>query len=344
MDHYSLLNVPPNAHVKDITQSFRRLAREVHPDRNPAPDATLRFQNLQQAYAVLSDPRQRYIFDQQRHYTQSCRQQAQEFQRYAFNQQQTRNNPRWQTDPGVRQRRYQQQQPQPQSSKDEEWYQQNFQKTVKKLVERYQEQDAERERKRAIREQYAKSREIETKVRDQRYQEYLNEISEEARVWEEWIQKDQQRNEAKLQENIRLREDERKRREEERKEMEKIFHANRRYREQKAKRAELEYFEESRRLQDDAQKQIRDREMQARQRENEERAKEMERYEREKKYIMSEYKQKQDRRNLRQDRMSDVKTCFNRMSLIDFNFDEIPVKEKRFSAGFYNLERPFPTL
>jgi len=343
MDPYTLLNIPPNAQLKDITQSFRRLAREVHPDRNHAPDATVKFQNLQNAYAVLSDPRQRYIFDQQRHYAQTCRQQAQEFQRHAF-QQQPRSQPGWQTEPGVRQRRYQRQQPQPQSSKDEEWYQQNFNKTVKKLVERYQEQDAERERKRAAREQYARSREIETRVRDQRYQEYLNEISEEARVWEDWIQKDQQRNEAMLQEKIRLREDERRKREEERNEMEKRFHANRRYRDQKAKRAEIEYFEETRRLQDEAQKQIREREMLARQRENEERAKQMERYEREQKYILSDYKQKQDRRNLRQDRMEDMKTCFNRMSLIDFNFDELPVKEKRFSAGFYNLERPFPTL
>jgi len=47
----------------------------------------------------------------------------------------------------------------------------------------------------------------------------------------------------------------------------------------------------------------------------------------------------------RQDRMSDMKSSFNRMSLIDFNFDDdIPVKEKRFSAGFYNLERPYPSL
>lgn len=54
-DHYDVLGVPRDASDADIKKAYRRLARELHPDVNPSPDAAERFKDVTHAYDVLSD-------------------------------------------------------------------------------------------------------------------------------------------------------------------------------------------------------------------------------------------------------------------------------------------------
>ncbi len=64
-NYYETLNVPINASFEEIKVSFRRLARQFHPDLNPDnPQAAGKFQEIHKAYEVLSDPQQRTWYDQ----------------------------------------------------------------------------------------------------------------------------------------------------------------------------------------------------------------------------------------------------------------------------------------
>jgi molecular chaperone DnaJ len=62
-DHYEVLGVERDASSDDIKRAYRRLARQLHPDVNPGPDAAERFKAVTHAYDVLSDPRQRQEYD-----------------------------------------------------------------------------------------------------------------------------------------------------------------------------------------------------------------------------------------------------------------------------------------
>lgn len=62
-DPYEVLGVPRDADDAQIKKAFRRLARELHPDNNEAPDAEDRFKEAAQAYEILSDPERRQTFD-----------------------------------------------------------------------------------------------------------------------------------------------------------------------------------------------------------------------------------------------------------------------------------------
>ncbi len=55
-DHYTILRVRLDADKEEIRDAYRRLSKKLHPDVNQAPDAKEKFQALQAAYAVLSDP------------------------------------------------------------------------------------------------------------------------------------------------------------------------------------------------------------------------------------------------------------------------------------------------
>jgi hypothetical protein len=63
-DPYAVLGVPRDASEDQITQARRRLSREYHPDVNPAPGAAARFDEIQQAFHLLSDPAARSEYDQ----------------------------------------------------------------------------------------------------------------------------------------------------------------------------------------------------------------------------------------------------------------------------------------
>jgi len=60
-DYYGILGVARNASADDIKRAYRKLAREYHPDVNPAPEAQEKFKEINAAYEVLSDPAKREI-------------------------------------------------------------------------------------------------------------------------------------------------------------------------------------------------------------------------------------------------------------------------------------------
>ncbi len=63
-DPYSLLGVAKNADDKAIKSAYRKLAKELHPDKNKDnPKATERFSQVTQAYDLLSDKDKRGRFD-----------------------------------------------------------------------------------------------------------------------------------------------------------------------------------------------------------------------------------------------------------------------------------------
>ena len=62
-DYYEILGVDKNASKDDIKGSFRKKARQLHPDVNKAPDAEEKFKELGQAYEVLMDDEKRSMYD-----------------------------------------------------------------------------------------------------------------------------------------------------------------------------------------------------------------------------------------------------------------------------------------
>ncbi len=65
VDYYSILGVDKNASQEDIKKAYRKLARKHHPDVNPNDAASSKkFQQINEANEVLSDPEKRKKYDQ----------------------------------------------------------------------------------------------------------------------------------------------------------------------------------------------------------------------------------------------------------------------------------------
>ncbi|XP_042388482.1 dnaJ homolog subfamily B member 1-like [Zingiber officinale] len=66
VDYYNILKVNRNATDDDLKKTYRRLAMQWHPDKNPnnKKEAEAKFKQISEAYEVLSDPNKRAIYDQ----------------------------------------------------------------------------------------------------------------------------------------------------------------------------------------------------------------------------------------------------------------------------------------
>ena len=66
-DYYEILGLSRDADDRAIKSSFRRLARELHPDVSDHPEAHERFREAAEAYEVLSKPETRELYDRYGH-------------------------------------------------------------------------------------------------------------------------------------------------------------------------------------------------------------------------------------------------------------------------------------
>ncbi|GAA5164638.1 DnaJ C-terminal domain-containing protein [Ornithinimicrobium tianjinense] len=63
-DFYAILGVPKDVDAKTLKKTYRKLARDWHPDSKPGDKAAeQKFKDIGEAYAVLSDPEQRKQYD-----------------------------------------------------------------------------------------------------------------------------------------------------------------------------------------------------------------------------------------------------------------------------------------
>ena len=61
--YYKTLGISQDASLNEIKKAYRRLALELHPDKNPSKEATRLFQELTEAYNILIDPSKRAEYD-----------------------------------------------------------------------------------------------------------------------------------------------------------------------------------------------------------------------------------------------------------------------------------------
>jgi len=64
-DYYQVLGIKKGASADEIKKAYRKLAVKYHPDKNPGDkEAEERFKEINEAYAVLSDPQKKSQYDQ----------------------------------------------------------------------------------------------------------------------------------------------------------------------------------------------------------------------------------------------------------------------------------------
>jgi molecular chaperone DnaJ len=71
-DYYSILQLPPSATIPEIKQAYRKMAMTWHPDKNPNdPYAKAQFDEIKEAYEVLTNPVKKDLYLQERWYDQN---------------------------------------------------------------------------------------------------------------------------------------------------------------------------------------------------------------------------------------------------------------------------------
>ncbi|GBC01103.1 hypothetical protein RclHR1_04070005 [Rhizophagus clarus] len=63
-DFYAILGISKDASDSEVKKSYRKLALQMHPDKNGAPGADEAFKMVSKAFQVLSDPQKRAAFDE----------------------------------------------------------------------------------------------------------------------------------------------------------------------------------------------------------------------------------------------------------------------------------------
>ncbi|MDE0584162.1 molecular chaperone DnaJ [Planococcus sp. A6] len=63
-DYYEVLGVSKDASKEEIKKAYRKLSKQYHPDINKEADASEKFQEVKEAYEVLSDEQKRAQYDQ----------------------------------------------------------------------------------------------------------------------------------------------------------------------------------------------------------------------------------------------------------------------------------------
>ena len=61
---YNILGISPTATAEEIQKAYRSLAMRHHPDRSAHSNAEIRFNAIQSAYELLSDPKKRAEYNQ----------------------------------------------------------------------------------------------------------------------------------------------------------------------------------------------------------------------------------------------------------------------------------------
>jgi len=62
-DLYKIFGVSRGAKADELKKAYRQKSLKYHPDKNPSPDAKLKFQRIAEAYSVLSDDKKRLKYD-----------------------------------------------------------------------------------------------------------------------------------------------------------------------------------------------------------------------------------------------------------------------------------------
>ena len=66
INYYKVLQVDPSADPEVIEAAYKRLSQKYHPDKNSAPDANQRMQEINNAHEVLGNPGRRAFYDRER--------------------------------------------------------------------------------------------------------------------------------------------------------------------------------------------------------------------------------------------------------------------------------------
>ena len=66
-DYYEVLGVSKTSTTNEVKNQYRKLALKFHPDRNKSSEAPEHFKEISEAYAVISDPKKKQVYDQYGH-------------------------------------------------------------------------------------------------------------------------------------------------------------------------------------------------------------------------------------------------------------------------------------